>query len=95
MLKTLKKVGISILSLLMVCSAMTFVPVSAEENLINKAANEVTVESYSSQCGGEGEPYENGTGQASATVDYNEDTYWHSNWQSNNFEQHTITYNLG
>ena len=52
MLKTLKKVGISMLSLLLACSAMTFVPVSAEETLINKAANEVTVESYSSQCGG-------------------------------------------
>ncbi len=64
-------------------------------NLINKAANEVEVESYSSQCGGEGEPTENGYGQASTTVDYNNDSYWHSNWSTNNGEQHTITYDLG
>ena len=65
------------------------------DNLINKAANEVSVENYSSQCGGTGEPTENGTGQAAATVDYNNNTYWHSNWDKNNGENHTITYNLG
>ena len=65
------------------------------DHLINKTANEVTVESYSSQCGGAGEPSENGYGQASTTVDYNNNSYWHSNWQSNNGEKHTITYNLG
>ena len=65
-------------------------------DLINKEANAVTVESYSSQCGGEGEPSEgSGGGQASKTVDYNEDTYWHSNYDTSNGQKHTITYNLG
>ncbi len=71
------------------------IPVLDDTNLINKAANEVEVESYSSQCGGTGEPTENGYGQASTTVDYNNASYWHSNWESNNGEQHTITYDLG
>ena len=65
-------------------------------DLINKEANAVTVESYSSQCGGAGEPSEgSGGGQASKTVDYNEDTYWHSNYNTSNGQKHTITYNLG
>ncbi len=66
-----------------------------EETLINKEANSIKVDSYSSQCGGVNEPTEGGYGQANCTIDHNNASYWHSNWASNNGELHTITYDLG
>ncbi len=75
---------------------LVLMPKLDETTLINKDANSIKVENYSSQCGGDGEPSENGYGQASATIDYNNASYWHSNyWNGHNGENHTITYDLG
>ena len=96
MVSVLKKFGISMIALLMACSLMTFVATNAEEEnkLINTSANtNIRVVDYSSQCISGGDPDE--AGEAINVLDYNGNTYWHSDWKYSKRMPQYLTFDLG
>ena len=73
------------------------IPDVDESLLINTEANKTLVQviGYSSQADGTGGASEgDGLGTAAATLDYNNNTYWHSNYKTNVGSQHYVSYKL-
>ena len=92
MVKILKKLGNGMLSFLLACSLLTVVPVSAEDNLINTSKEtDITVVDFSSQCTTAtiGEDAE-----ATYVLDYNGNSYWHSDWRNSKKVPQHLTFNL-